>query len=288
MRYSGIVYRPPSEGRSLIVQATIGCSHNKCTFCDMYKDKVFQVRKVEDILQDFREARSYYPYVRRIFLADGDALIMKTEQLVQILEHIQENFPECERVAVYASPYSIKSKTVEELKLLHQKGLGIGYIGLESGSDRILKKINKNVTSAETIECGLKLKEAGIAVSVTAISGLGGIEYWREHAVETGKAFSAMNPEYIGLLTLFMRGDTPLKKGFEEGKFHILTPEEIMMESMLMLQNIDSPGTILRSNHVSNYVNLYGTLNQDREKMIQLLQNAMDECNFRPEYFRTL
>ena len=140
----------------------------------------------------------------------------------------------------------------------------------------------------QTVECGLKLKEAGIAVSVTAISGLGGIEYWREHAVETGKAFSAMNPEYIGLLTLFMRGDTPLKKEFEEGKFHILTPEEIMMESMLMLQNIDSPGTILRSNHVSNYVNLYGTLNQDREKMIQLLQNAMDECNFRPEYFRTL
>ena len=145
MRYSGVVYRPPSEGRSLIVQATIGCSHNKCTFCDMYKDKVFQIRKVEDVLQDFREARSYYPYVRRIFLADGDALIMKTEQLVQILEHIQENFPECERVAVYASPYSIKSKTVEELKLLHQKGLGIGYIGLESGSDIILKKINIRV-----------------------------------------------------------------------------------------------------------------------------------------------
>ncbi len=288
MEYFGTVYRPPSEGRSLIVQATIGCSHNKCTFCDMYKDKVFRVRKVEDILADFAEARAYFPYVRRIFLADGDALIMKTSQLVEILDFIKANYPECERVAVYASPYSIKSKTLDELKLLHEKGLGIGYIGLESGSDKILKKINKGVTAAETIECGQKLKEAGIAVSVTAICGLGGVEEWREHAVETGKAFSAMNPDYIGLLTLFMRGDTPLKREYEAGRFQILTPEEIMAETMLMLQNIDSQGTVLRSNHVSNYVVLNGTLNKDREKMIADLKEALANHEFRSEYFRTL
>lgn len=288
MQYFGAVYRPPSEARSLIVQATIGCSHNKCTFCDMYREKQFRVRKVEDILKDFTEARERYPMVRRIFLADGDALIMRTEQLVEILDFIQLHFPECERVAVYASPYSVKSKSLEELKLLHSKGLGIGYIGLESGSDKVLKKINKGVTSREIIECGKKLKEAGIKVSVTAISGLGGVEDWREHAIETAKVLSEMNPHYIGLLTLFMRGDTPLKRDYEEGRFQILSPEQVMEESMLFLEHIDSPGSVLRSNHVSNYVNLYGTLNEDRQRMIDELKEALESEDFREEYFRML
>ncbi len=288
MEYFGAVYRPPSEARSLIVQATIGCSHNKCTFCDMYREKQFRVRKVEDILRDFEEARLRYPMVRRIFLADGDALIMKTSQLVEILDYIQLHFPECERVAVYASPYSVKSKSLEELKLLHSKGLGIGYIGLESGSDKVLKKINKGVTSSEIIDCGLKLKEAGIKVSVTAISGLGGVEDWEEHAIETAKVLSAMNPHYIGLLTLFMRGDTPLKRDYEAGRFKLLSPEQVVDEAILFLRNIDSPGSVLRSNHVSNYVNLYGTLNQDRELLIRELEEARKDEDFRAEYFRML
>src|SRR5690625_4891019 len=202
MKYEGRLYRPPSEARSLIIQATIGCSHNKCSFCSMYKEKQFRIRKLDDILNDIDTGREQFPNINRIFLADGDALIIKTNELVEILEHIQSSIPKCERIGIYASPKSIMSKSLSELKLLQSRGLNIAYLGLESGSDKVLMDIKKGSTSNEIIKCGRKLKEADISISITLISGIGGKNFWKEHAIESAKAINEINPEYLGLLTL--------------------------------------------------------------------------------------
>ena len=289
MRYVGDIYRPPSEAYSLIVQATIGCSHNKCTFCDMYKAKKFRIRPVKEVIEDFRWARTHYRHVERIFLADGDALIMRTEQLLEILQAIQTIFPECTRVASYGSPRSILIKTVEELRLLKENGLGIVYLGLESGNEEILKLINKGETAAEIIRAGQMIREAGILSSVTAISGLGGKQRWENHAVDTAKALSQMNPDYIGLLTLMIRSDAPIMEQCESGVIEPLNPLEVAQETMLLLRELDSEGSVFRSNHASNYLSLRGTLNQDKEKMIAKLMAALDgRLPLKSERFRLL
>ena len=224
MEYEGSIYRPPSEAHSLIVQATIGCSHNKCTFCGMYQEKRFRIRKTEEVLADLTETAQVYPNVRRIFLADGDALIIPAQKLLSILGHIKKNFPSCERVAVYGSPRSILLKSTEELKALHDAGLGIVYLGLESGSDEILAHIRKGETAGEIIKAGLRVKAAGIPLSVTAISGIGGKKLWREHELRSGVGFTAMKPDYIGLLTLMVEAGTPLAADVKSGAFKLLTP----------------------------------------------------------------
>ena len=201
MRYQGMVYRPPSEAYSLIVQVTYGCSHNTCAFCSMYKEKRFALRPLNEVLEDFQLARQRYRSVRRVFLADGDALIRKASELYTILDTIRELFPECERVTSYASPSSIRLRTEEELRTLWEKGLTMVYMGLESGSDKVLTLMRKGHSAAEIIEMGQKVRRCGMALSVTAITGLGGPELLEEHAVDTAKAFNAMNPEYIGMLT---------------------------------------------------------------------------------------
>jgi len=172
MHYYGAVYRPPSEAYSLIVQCTLGCSHNKCAFCNMYKDKKFSIRPVEEVLRDLAEARSYERRIERIFLADGDALILPMDYLLQVLDFIREYFPECTRVAAYATTKAIERKTDEELRKLREHGLALVYIGLESGNEELLLKFNKGVTAAETVKNALRCKAAGIAISVTAINGI--------------------------------------------------------------------------------------------------------------------
>ena len=208
MRYQGMVYRPPSEAYSLIVQVTYGCSHNTCAFCSMYKEKRFALRPLHEVLEDFQMARQRYRSVRRIFLADGDALIRKASELYTILDTIRELFPECERVTSYASPSSIRLRTDEELQTLRAKGLTMVYMGLESGSDKVLTLMRKGHPAAEIIEMGQKVRRNGMALSVTAITGLGGPELLEEHAVKTAEAFNAMNPEYIGMLTLMVEPGT--------------------------------------------------------------------------------
>lgn len=289
MRYEGRVFRPPSEAYSLIVQVTIGCSHNKCTFCDMYKEKQFRIRKLEDVLEDFLIARRTYDHIERVFLADGDALMRRTEDLAIILQHIRDVIPECTRVTSYGSPKSILSKTPEELKLLRSLGLKMIYLGLESGCDDVLTHINKGVTVAETVRAGQMVKEAGMKLSVTAINGLGGVEMWKEHALGTADAFSKMKPDYIGLLTLMFEGDTPLQKEWEAGKFKLLTAPQVAEETLLMLEHMDCEGSIFRSNHASNYLSLKGTLNRDREKLCDTLRRALDgKMGYKSEYFRAL
>ena len=288
MRYEGRVFRPPSEAYSLIVQVTVGCSHNKCTFCDMYKEKRFHLRKLEDVLEDFNIARRQYRYIERVFLADGDALIRKTEDLAVILKHIRKIIPECRRVTSYGSPKSILTKSPKDLALLHSLGLEMIYLGLESGNEQVLKHINKGVTVEDIVRAGQMVKDAGMKLSVTAISGLGGTEMWKEHAIDTAKAFSRMKPDYIGLLTLMFEGDVPLRRECEEGKFHLLTAPQVAKETLLMLEHIDSEGSVFRSNHASNYLTLKGTLNRDREAMCEQIRTALERGGYKKEYFRAL
>lgn len=290
MRYEGNIYRPPSEAYSLIVQVTIGCAHNKCTFCNMFREKNFRVRNIEEVIEDLDSARNYYSRVGRIFLADGDALVLKNEKLMVILNHIRKTFPECERVTIYGTPQDVLRKSHEELVELREAGLQIIYIGAESGSDKVLKNICKGATRAELIEAVRKIEAAGIKASVTFISGMGGKENWEEHAIETGTMISEMEPSYVGLLTLMVEREVPLYQDIQSGKFQLLSAEEVVAETLLMLKHANvNKKCVFRSNHASNYVSLRGDLPNDKEDMMALLRRAMEDHNmFKDERFRML
>ncbi len=275
MRYEGSIYRPPSEAYSYILQVTVGCSHNKCAFCNMYADKQFHVRKLIDIMEDLAMCRRYYRRVLRIFLADGDALIVPTEMLLSILKRIRELFPECERITSYASARDLLLKTPDELKLLKDNGLDMIYLGLESGSEKVLKEINKGVTVEETVSAALKAKEAGIRLSVTEITGLAGQDGMEEHAIATADALSRMKPEYIGIMTLTLRRGTKMTADAEAGLFKRLTPRQIVEEEKILIEHLDSEGSIVRGNHISNYVILKGTMNRDKDAMLNELNEAL-------------
>ena len=289
MKYEGIIYRPPSEAYSLIIQISVGCAHNKCTFCNMYKAKKFRIKSLEEIYGDLYEARQMYGHVERIFLADGDSLVLPMEKLSQILLKIKELFPECKRVSAYAAPRDILRKSLEELKQLKEMGIGIFYMGIESGSDIILKEIQKGVTSADIIEAGQKVKHSGIKLSVTFISGIGGKDKWQENARESARVISAINPDYVGLLTLMVEPGTQMYEDINSGKFKLLNPEEVMLETRELIKNINVTNCIFRSNHASNYVSLAGTLSQDKEKLINLIQDVLSgKYGYKPERFRSL
>ncbi|MBQ1602509.1 MAG: B12-binding domain-containing radical SAM protein [Oscillospiraceae bacterium] len=282
MHYSGSVYRPPSEAYSLIVQCTLGCSHNKCAFCIMYKDKKFSINPIEQVLSDLAEARRLYRRIERIFLADGDALILPMDYLLQVLDYIHENFPECERVSAYASTKAIMRKTDEELRTLRERGLAMVYIGLETGNEALLKKYDKGVTVEQIIEHTLRAKAAGMITSITAINGMGGKEQSEIHAIETAQALSRIKPDYIAMLTLRVYTGTPLHDWIERGELTMLGPKELAAENRILLQHIDSEGSIFRSNHASNYLPLKGTLNRDREALIEQIDRALaGEVRFR-------
>lgn len=289
MIYEGDVYRPPSEAASLIIQLTIGCANNSCRFCAMYKRKQFRIRKLDEVIEDLYWVEKYYPYYfDRVFLADGDALIVKTPDLITILDKIYEIFPQTKRVTIYGTARDVLRKSHEELCLLRSHGLEMVYIGAESGSEKVLRDMDKRVTAAETVEACLKLKAAGIKVSMTLITGLGGRADSYEHAVESAKLVNAAKPEYLGLLTLNLEPDAPLTKDYLSGKFQANSPFEDLEEQKAFLEHVDSEGTVLRSNHVSNYVSLAGTLNQDRERMIAQLDAAIQSGRIRPERYRRL
>ena len=290
MRYEGMIYRPPSEAYSLIVQVTVGCTHNKCTFCSMYKDKKFHIRKLEEVLEDLAWARQSYPRVDRIFLCDGDALCLSNSRLLPILEYIRENFPECERVTVYGRANDALKKTDEELRELYEAGITMVYIGAESGSEKVLEDINKGETRQQIIDGVKKVEASGMKASVTFISGLAGRAGWREHAIETGKMISEMSPSYVALLTLLVDPSVPMAKDIESGKMELLSAEEVMAETLLMLQNTEvTKKCVFRSNHASNYLSLKGDLPDDKERMMEQIRAAMtDHDLLKDERFRAL
>ena len=289
MRYEGAVYRPPSEAYSLIVQVTIGCSHNGCSFCGMYKDKKFRVRDLKEIMEDLEEAKATSGIIKKVFLADGDALVLETDKLKAILTKIKELFPQCTRVGIYATPKDILRKSLDELIELKNSGIGIVYLGVESGSNDILKSINKGVTAEEMIMAGSKVKESGIKLSVTLISGIGGTLKSKEHAIESAKLISAINPDYVGLLTLMLESGTPIYEDVQEGRFNLLSPEQIMYETREFLENVEVISCIFRSNHASNYMALAGTLPGDKSKLLEDIDRALrGKCNYKKEEYRRL
>lgn len=290
MRYEGDIYRPPSEAYSYILQITIGCAHNKCTFCGSFKAKQFRIRKLEEVYEDLNMAREYYRKVGRIFLADGDALVCKNEYLLSILKRIKEQFPECQRVGIYGRAKDVLRKTDEELAELRDNSITILYIGVESGNPEILRRINKGETREELIEAVQRVNRIGIETSLTFLSGIGGRELWRENAIDTGTMISEMEPTYASFLTLMLVPGTDLYEQHRRGEFELLTPEEVLKEAELMLENINVKNKcIFRSNHASNYVALKGDLPQDKERMLEQLRTAQNHSEmWKDERFRML
>ena len=289
MRYEEPLFRPPSEAFSLILQVTIGCSHNACTFCGMFKGKKFRIKGSEEIEADIRDASIYAADTRRIFLADGNALAMPTDVMLNLLARLYGTFPHLQRVAAYAGPKDILAKSPDELMAIREAGLKILFLGVESGSEDILKEIHKGVTAREMEVAGRKALEAGFKLSVTVISGIGGREKSRVHAVDTGKLLSRIDPTYIGALTLMPLPGTPIYEKIKQGRMTLTSPLESLREIKCMLENTNLTGCIFRCNHASNYLPLKGILNRDRDRLVGLLDDVEKnpgKYNLKPEYLR--
>lgn len=292
MRYEGNVFRPPSEGRSYILQCTVGCSHNRCTFCAMYIDKKYHVRKMEDIKQDISMAKQYYGDLEKVFLADGDALAMDTADLLEILELLYKTFSSLKHVGIYASPDTILAKEMSELTALKAAGMTIAYLGVETGDPELLREIRKGVEYDEMLEAGRKIRRAGIELSVTILLGLAGRSPRAvDHEKNTAKLLNEMNPDYIGALTLMLVPKTPLYRRMEKGEFELPGPFEILDEMRILIENLEVQGTEFRSNHASNYLPIKGRLPEDKQKMLDLINDMIsknDRKYLRPDYLRAL
>lgn len=279
MRYdSDLLYRPPGEWKSYLLQCTIGCSNNQCTFCGMYKEKKFRIRPTQEILEDIDMARAYYgPGLQRVFLMDGDAIIIKTEDLLRILRKLYDTFPALEKVTLYAGPRSTLSKTPEELKTLHDAGLSRAYLGVESGSDAVLKFIHKGVNAQQMLQAGQRLVEAGIDLWVTIILGITGEGGdWREHILSTAQIINQMKPRHLSAMTFAPAKGTPLGDDVLAGRFKVYGPDHILEECRLLIEHLDVDPLHFTSNHASNYLPLKGSLPQDREKFLSLIDQALE------------
>jgi radical SAM superfamily enzyme YgiQ (UPF0313 family) len=290
MRYKGQIIRPPNEANSYLLQVTYGCSWNKCHFCPTYIDKPFQLRPLDEIEEDITLAKKVYnESIKRVFLCDGDAFVLSTEKLIHILKLLSTSFPYLNRVGAYFNAKSILSKSIEELRELAYNKLKIGYIGLESGSNNVLKSINKCAKSEEILEAVLKAKQAGMKISVIALLGLGGISLSREHAIETARIVSEMNPDYFSLLTLMLVKGTRLYQSYKEKKFFLLNEKGILEELQLLVENLNLEKTIFRTNHASNYLSLEGVLSRDKDRIIETIKLSSENKVFlRPDFIRGL
>ncbi len=288
MKYEGSIYRPPSEANSIIIQVTIGCSHNKCTFCSMYKDKQFRIRDTAEIINEIVELSEIYDSTpKKFFLADGDALILKTAQLEKIILTINKYFPNS-TITTYTTPNDILNKSAKDLNYLHTIGLKIVYMGIESGSDQVLKNVCKGVTSENIVEAGKKIKQSGIKLSVMIISGLGGTKLLNEHAIKSAEVINSINPDYLSLLTLMINEDTKLYQQIKNQQFELLSANQIMQEAYLFINNLDITNCIFRSNHASNYVSLAGTFPSDKQRLLTEITLAIDNASYKSENYRAL
>lgn len=275
IEYDPPVYRPPGEWRSFLVQATIGCSHNGCTFCGMYKGKKFRIRPMDDIIGDIREAAAFYNQYEKVFLCDGDAIVMKTEDLLEIIGEIKKDFPHCRLISTYAGPRSTLSKNPEELKILHEAGLGRAYLGIETGMEALLKSTNKGVSRAEMLEAGLRLRNAGIDLWGIILIGLGGKPLSMENARETAKLINEMQPNHLSAMNYTPVEGTKLGNQALRGEFQVLSAKESLMETAELIRNLEVSGMHFTSDHASNYLPLKGTLNEDRDKLLRLIDGAI-------------
>jgi radical SAM superfamily enzyme YgiQ (UPF0313 family) len=289
MHYEGMIMRPPSEANSILLQITVGCSHNKCTFCGAYKGERFKIKSDEIIFQDIAFAGEYCRRQRRVFLCDGDALIIPQKRLLPILKGIEKALPWVTRVGVYANTKSIQMKTVDELKELKAHGLGIAYMGLESGDDVTLKQIKKGATVEKMVKMGRKIREAGIKLSITVLLGLAGKDRSMIHARETGKVLSAIDPEYVGALSLMLVPGTPLYEAYEAGIFQLLEPDEMLRELRHMIEHTHLSKGLFHANHASNYLPIKARMPKDKEKtLFQIDQALSGKIALKPEWMRAL
>ena len=290
MRYEGTVYRPPGEWKSYLLQVTVGCSHNACTFCGMYKDKRYRERPQEEIFEDIALARAAYGDVKRVFLCDGDAVAMDTEELLAVLDRLYETFPSLERVNAYAGPGSTLRKTEEELAALRRAGLVRLYLGVESGSDAVLKFIHKGVNAQQMLQAGQRLVEAGIDLWVTIILGITGEGGdWREHILSTAQIINQMKPRHLSAMTLGAAKGTPLGDDVLAGRFVMAEPQQILEECHLLIEKLNVDPLHFTSNHASNYLPLKGGLPEDKARLLSLLDGALSGGQaVRPELWRGL
>ncbi len=289
MRYRGLVIRPPSEAGSYILQVAYGCSHNACTFCPTYSGIRFEPRALGEVLEDIREAARLIPRTERVFLADGNALRLPADDLAVILCALRDAFPRVGRVGIYANGRDINEKSEEELRRLAELGLGIVYMGLESGDDRVLERVRKKDRCDDMVEAVHKAKECGIAASVIVLLGLGGREGSREHATLSARAVTRMDPDYLSALTLMVVPGTPLFREQEAGEFVLPSQEGLLEELKLFLEGCHLSDCVFRTNHASNYLPLKGVLSRDREELLRTIDQATRRPELlRPEYMRGL
>jgi len=289
MHYEGNMIRPPSEANSILLQATVGCSHNKCTFCGAYKGVRFKIKSDDIILQDIEYASKHFRTHRRLFICDGDGMIIPQKRLVFILKEIQKKLPWIERVGVYANAKSLSMKSLAELKTLHELGLKIAYLGLESGDDDTLKHIRKKGDSSYMIEQSVKAKQAGIKLSVTVLLGLAGPQRSQFHAEKTGMTLSAMDPDYVGALSLMLIPGTPMYDEYENGTFKMIEPIDMLKELRTMIAHTHLTDGLFHANHASNYLPIRAKLPEDQTRVIKQIDDAIEgKIPLKPEYMRAL
>ncbi len=289
--YDEPVFRPPSEAYSLILQPTFGCSWNRCTFCEMYTSKKFRVKPEKELFAEIDQAAHHFPNTRKVFLADGNAMVLSADKLIRILSYLNDKFNKLSRISAYAIPKDIKHKSVDELCAMHQAGLKLIYVGIESGDDELLEKINKGETSESTVASMRKANEAGIKSSVMIINGLGGKKYSQQHAINSAKVINAIQPEFLSTLVLsFPLGIDHYKQRFgsDFAEMNILG---LLHEQQTFVSNLNLDSTIFRSDHASNYLTLKGILGRDKQSLLEQIQSAIkapEFANLRQEWQRGL
>ena len=291
IRYEGTLYRPPSEADSLILQATIGCSYNECTFCAMYRAKRFRVRKLDELKAEIAWAREHLPGVRKVFLADGDALMAKSAYLAAILDELAQAFGPLARVSCYASPQSLQVRSVEEMRELGRRGLGLYYLGIESGDDPTLERLCKGVDAAEMVRVASKAHAAGIKLSTMILLGAAGRARSLEHARASARVVNGIQPRFVSTLVMTPVEGTPLGDQAQRGELDELTPLELADELREFVAGLELEGSILRSNHASNYLTVAGTLPKDKQRIVRALERVLAEperAPFRPKWMRGL
>ncbi len=289
MHYEGNIIRPPSEANSILLQVTVGCSRNKCTFCGTYTGERFRIKPDEVIMEDIAFAARYCRRQRRVFLCDGDALIIPQKRLLKILKEIKNQLPWVTRVGLYANAKSIKMKSSEQLEELKAHGIAIAYMGLETGDDETLKKINKGAPSKDMIEMGKKIRAAGIKLSITVLLAIAGRKRSQIHAKETGRVLSAIDPEYVGALSLMLIPGTPLCQDFDTGNFTLIEPNEMLRELRTMIAHTNLSRGLFHANHASNYLPIRARLPRDKEATLNLIDEALSgKIALKPDYLRAL
>jgi len=292
LQYEGSIWRPPSEARSLILQATVGCSHNACIFCISYKQKEYRIRGAKGVQSDLEALpASYKQKARRVFLADGNALAIPTNELIETLHVLKPELPNLERVGVYGYAKDVRDKSVDDLIKIKDAGLGIVYLGLETGDDELLRWSRKGVDSEENIKACKKIRDAGIPLSLTIILGLGGLENSVRHAQATAKVLNEIDPEYVGALTLMTPPGTRINEMVQSQEFVPMRPMEILNELRVLVEGLELSNCVFRTNHASNYLSIRGTLSVDKEMILKVLSDTLnneDISKLRPSYLRGL